>query len=63
MLKSTIKTEVRVSCDGFEVWCSFDGGQSSVFHGRYPTMEDAVRETVIIKGHYKLLGDLKLEKL
>lgn len=62
MIQSTIKTEIRVSCNGYEVWCSFDGGQSSQFHGLYTTMEDAVRETIILKGHFKLLGDLKTAK-
>jgi len=62
MLNSTIKTEIRVCCNGYEVWCSFDGGQSKQFHGRYSTMDDAVRETSILKGHFKLLGDLKLIK-
>lgn len=59
MLKSTIKTEVRIHPDGFEVWYSVDGGQSSKFHSSYESFEEAIKETMILKGHYKLLGDLK----
>lgn len=58
MLKSTIKTEIRVSYHGFEVWYSLDGGQTRLFHKRFDNMDDAIKETVSMKGHRRLLGDI-----
>jgi hypothetical protein len=58
MLKSTIKTEIRVSPNGFEVWYSVDGGQTRQFHKRFNNMDDAVKETVSMKGYRRLLGDI-----
>jgi hypothetical protein len=58
MLKSTIKTEIRVSPKGFEVWYSVDGGQTRQFHKTFNTMEKAMKETVSMKGHQRLLQDL-----
>lgn len=58
MLKSTIKTEIRVSPRGYEVWYSVDGGQTRQFHRTFDSMEKAMKETVSMKGHQKLLGDI-----
>jgi hypothetical protein len=62
MLNSTIKTEIRPTSGGYQVWYSLDGGQSVLFHKKFKSMDNAVKETVILRGHYKLLGDLKMEK-
>ena len=59
MLKSTIKTEIRVGPDGYEVWYSVDGGQTNHFHKRFTSMDAAVKETVSMKGYRKLLSDLR----
>ena len=59
MLKSTMKTEIRVSPNGFEVWYSTDGGQKLHFHKRFESMDDAVKETVSLKGYRRLLLDLR----
>lgn len=59
MLKSTMKTEIRVSSNGFEVWYSTDGGQTSQFHKTFKSMDEAVKETVSLKGHQRLLSDLR----
>jgi hypothetical protein len=55
MLKSTMKTEIRVSPIGFEVWYSTDGGQTQNFHKRFKSMDDAVKETVSLKNSVKFL--------
>jgi hypothetical protein len=55
MLKSTMKTEIRVSPNGFEVWYSTDGGQKLHFHKRFESMDDAVKETVSLRNSVKFL--------
>ena len=59
MLKSTMKTEVRVSPNGYEVWYSTDGGQTSQFHKTFKSMDSAIKETVSLKGYRRLLSDLR----
>lgn len=54
-----MKTEIRVSSNGFEVWYSTDGGQTSQFHKTFKSMDEAVKETVSLKGHQRLLSDLR----
>ena len=54
-----MKTEIRVSPKGYEVWYSTDGGQTTQFHKTFKSMDDAVRETVAMKGYQRLLVDLK----
>jgi len=59
MLKSTMKTEIRVSPNGYEVWYSTDGGQTLQFHKRFQSMDSAVKETVSLKGYRRLYSDLR----
>lgn len=59
---STIKTEIRPVRGGYQVLYSLDGGQTIEPHKKFKKFDDAVKETVTLKGHYKLLGDLKLIK-
>ena len=56
MLKSTMKTEIRVGPNGYEVWYSTDG--KFKFHKSFKSIEDATKETVSMKGHRRLLSDL-----
>ena len=52
---TTIKTQIIPTKMGYEVWYSLDGGQSMELHSVHKTMDLAVKETVILKGHYTLL--------
>jgi hypothetical protein len=52
---STIKTQVIPTKMGYEVWYSLDGGQTMELHSTHKTMDNAVKETVSLKGHYTLL--------
>jgi len=54
-----MKTEIRVRPKGYEVWYSTDGGQTVKFHKAFKSMDDAVKETVSLKGHQRLLMDLR----
>ncbi len=47
-----------MSPNGFEVWYSVDGGQTRQFHKKFNNMDDAVKETVSMKGYRRLLGDI-----
>lgn len=61
-MKSTIKTEIKLSPSGktYDVWYSTDGGQSFELHKRnFKSMDEALKETTIINGHYRLLKDLQ----
>ena len=59
MLKSTMKTEIRVNGQFFEVWYSTDGGQTNQFHKKFKSMDSALKETVSMKGYSRLMSDLK----
>lgn len=52
---STIKTEVIPTKKGFEVWYSLDGGQTMELHSVHKSIDLAIKETTILKGHYTLL--------
>ena len=54
-----MKTEIRVGPKGYEVWYSTDGGQTIEFHKSFKTKEEALRETVSMKGYQRLLMDLR----
>lgn len=54
-----MKTEIRVSPKGYEVWYTTDGGKTRHFHKTFKSMDNAVRETVAMKGYQRLLIDLK----
>jgi len=54
-----MKTEIRVGPKGYEVWYSTDGGQTTQFHKSFKSMDNAVKETVSLKGHQRLIMDLK----
>ena len=54
-----MKTEIRVGPKGYEVWYSTDGGQTIQFYKSFKSMDDAVKETVSLKGHQQLIMDLK----
>jgi hypothetical protein len=65
MLKSKIrvdiKTEIRLSPSSktYEVWYSVDDGRNFELHKRGFALKDALKETTIVKGHYRLLKDLQ----
>lgn len=65
MLKSKIrvdiKTEIRLSPSSktYEVWYSVDDGRNFELHKRGLALKDALKETTIVKGHYRLLKDLQ----
>jgi len=52
-------TEIRVNSKGYQVWYSTDGGQTVHFHKTFDSMEDALKETVSLKGHRRLIDALK----
>ena len=54
-----MKTEIRKGPKGYQVWYSIDGGQTIQFHKTFKSMDDAVKETVSLKGHQRLLMDLR----
>jgi hypothetical protein len=54
-----MKTEIKKGPKGYEVWYSTDGGQTIQFHKSFKSMDDAVKETVSLKGHQRLLMDLR----
>ena len=56
-----IRTEIRVSPDGFEVW--YGESDKLRFHKKFKTIGDATKETVSIKGHQRLLDDLIRKKI
>ena len=61
-IKSSIKTKVELSPSGktYDVWYSVDGGQSFELHKRgFKSIDDALKETTSINGHYRLLRDLQ----
>ena len=59
MLRTTIKTEIRVNGGFYEVWYSTDGGQTSQFHKKFKSMDSALKETTSMKGYSRLLSDLR----
>jgi hypothetical protein len=62
MLRTKIKTEIRLSPNGktYDVWYSVDGGQSFELHKRgFTSQRDALKETTSINGHFRLLRDLQ----
>jgi hypothetical protein len=56
-----IRTEIRVSPEGFEVW--YGDNDKLWFHKKFKTIGDATKETVSIKGHQRLLDDLIRKKI
>jgi hypothetical protein len=54
-----MKTQIRKGPKGYEVWYSTDGGQTIQFHKAFKSMDDAVKETGSLKGHQRLLMDLR----
>ena len=54
-----MKTEIRKGPKGYQVWYSIDGGQTIEFHKSFKTKEEALRETVSMKGYQRLLMDLR----
>lgn len=54
-----MKTQIRKGPKGYEVWYSIDGGQTIQFHKSFKSIDKAVKETVSISGHQRLLMDLK----
>ena len=54
-----MKTQIRKGPKGYEVWYSTDGGQTIQFHKSFKSIDKAVKETVSISGHQRLLMDLK----
>ena len=57
-----MKTEIRVSPKGYEVWYSTDGGQTTQFHKTFKSMDDAVRETVALHNSIKFLKEFGVVK-
>jgi hypothetical protein len=60
--KPPIKTEIRFSSDNgtYELWCSIDGGKVfRLYKEGIKSQKDALRETTIVTGHYRLWRDLQ----
>lgn len=54
-----MKTEIRITSDGYEVWYSTKQTKKKHFHKRFIFWQDALKETTILKGCTKLMADLK----
>lgn len=54
-----MKTEIRITPDGYEVWYSTKHTKRAHFHKRFILWQDALMETTILKGCMKLMADLK----
>jgi len=58
-IKNNMKTEIRVNSNGFEVWYKGLGKRKLNYHKTYKTWEEALKETITLKGLGRFIADLK----
>jgi len=54
-----MKTEIRVNSNGFEVWYKGLGKRKLNHHKTCKTWEEAIKETITLKGLGRFIADLK----